>query len=121
MQISKKKLTPKVKKQVYDLFYKVVADIRNPQEAKEFLESFLGNNEKEAISRRLAIAYLLKNKKTYAHIKDYLSVSSTTVASIAREMNKEKGFEVAFKKIQADEWADKWAKKITQVFNKKKT
>jgi len=119
MQISKKKLTPKVKKQVFDLLYKVIADIKDPQEVKEFLESFLGDNEKEAISRRLAIAYLLKKKKTYAHIKDYLSVSSTTVASIAREMKNGKGFEVAFEKIQADEWADKWAKKITQVFNKK--
>jgi len=120
VQISKKKLAPKVKKQVYDLLYKVIADIGNPQEVKEFLGSFLGDNEKEAISRRLAIAYLLKKGKTYAFIKDYLSVSSTTVASIAREMEKEKGFEVAFKKIRADEWAERWAKKITHVFKKSK-
>ncbi len=120
MQISKKKLPPQVKKQIYDLLHRVIADIRNPQEVKEFLESFLGDNEKEAISRRLGIAHLLNKGKTYAYIKDYLAVSSTTVASIAREIKKEKGFTVAFKKIYADEWADKWAKKITEVFKKSK-
>ncbi|MBM3205555.1 hypothetical protein FJZ41_01740 [Candidatus Shapirobacteria bacterium] len=120
MQISKKKVNPAVKKQVDDLLSKVIADIKNPTEAKEFLKSFLGENEQEALLRRLGIAYLLTKGKTYSFIKKNLAVSSTTVASIAKQLDKGKGFKVALSKIAADEWADRWAQKITQMFGKGK-
>jgi len=120
MQISKKPISPKVKKQIDDLLYKVIADIKGSNEAKDFIRSFLGDNEQEALSRRLAIAYLLNKNKTYAYVKKTLSVSSTTVASIANQMKKGKGFKVALSKIHAEEWAEKWAQKITQVFKKTK-
>lgn len=119
MQISKKKISPTAKNQIYNLLYKVITDIKNPYEAKEFLGSFLGENEQEVISRRLGIAYLLNKGKTYSFIKKNLAVSSTTVATIAKQINKGKGFKVALEKIKADEWAEKWAKKISQVFSKK--
>lgn len=118
MQVSKKSIHSNIRKQIYDLLYKVVADLKNPEEAKEFLTSFLGKNEQEAISRRLGIAYLLNKGKTYSYIKKNLMVSSTTVATVAREAKKSQGFKIALEKIKADEWADKWAGKISQMFKK---
>jgi uncharacterized protein YerC len=118
MQVSRKKINPKVKKQVYDMLHKVVADLKNPMEVKDFLDSFLGENEQEVISRRLGVAYLLNKGKTYSYIKKNLNISSTTVATVARDIKKSKGFKIALQKIQADEWADRWAQKITQVFGK---
>lgn len=120
MQVSKKKIHPNAKKQIYDLLYKVIADLKNTQEAEAFLSSFLGNNEQEAITRRLGIAYLLNKGKTYSYIKKTLMVSSTTIATVARDAKKSQGFKVALNKIKADEWADKWAEKISQIFTRKK-
>lgn len=120
MQVSRKKINPAVKNQIYNLLHKVIADIKNPYEAKEFLRSFLGESEQEIVTRRLGIAYLLSKGKTYSFIKKNLAVSSTTVASIAKQINKGKGFKVALEKIQADEWAEKWAKKINQMFKRRK-
>lgn len=120
MQVSKKSIHPNIKKQIYDLLYKVITDLKNLEETKEFLASFLGKNEQEAITRRLGIAYLLNKGKTYNYIKKNLMVSSTTVATIAKETKKSRGFEIALNKIKADEWADKWAEKISQIFTRKK-
>jgi len=120
MQVSKKKISPKIKKQISDLICQVIADIKSPTEVKEFLDSFLGNNEQEVITRRLGITYFLEKGKTYSWIKENLSVSSTTVASVARQSKKGQGFKVALQKIHADEWADRWAQKINQVFKKQK-
>jgi len=120
MQISKKKINTVIKKQISNLLFQVVADIKNPTEAKDFLDSFLGENEQEIITRRLGIIYFLKKGKTYSWIKENLAVSSTTVASLAREAKKGKGFKLALEKISADEWADRWAKKIGQIFKKQK-
>jgi len=119
MQVSKKKISPKIKKQISNLLYRVVTDIKNPNEAKDFLDSFLGKNEQEVITRRLGIAYFLEKGKTYSWIKENLAVSSTTVASVAREAKKGQGYKIALQKIHADEWADRWAQKIGQMFNKK--
>ncbi len=120
MQVSKKKTGPKIKKQISDLICQVIADIKNPAEAKDFLNSFLGYNEQEVITRRLGITYFLEKGKTYSWIKENLSVSSTTVASVARETKKGKGFKIALQKIYADEWSDRWAQKIGQMFTKKR-
>jgi len=119
MQISKKKISPAIKKQISNLLSQVIADIKNPTEAKDFLTSFLGNNEQEVIARRLGITYFLNKGKTYNWIKTNLAVSSTTVATVAREAKKGKGFKTALQKIYANEWAERWAKKISQMFTKR--
>jgi len=119
VQVSKKKISPKIKKQISNLLYQVVADIKNPTEVRSFLESFLGDNEQEVIARRLGITYFLEKGKTYSWIKENLAVSSTTVAAVAKEAKKGQGFKIALQKIHADEWADRWAKKISQMFSKK--
>ncbi len=120
MQVSKKKINPTIKKQIFNLLCQVIADIKKPTEVKDFLESFLGDNEQEIIARRLGIAYFLEKGKTYSWIKENLAVSSTTVATLAKQSKKRPGFKVALEKIHADEWAEKWAKKINQLFNFKK-
>lgn len=116
MRISKRtKVSAVLKKQNYNLLCQVIADIKNPNEAKEFLASFLSKDELEIISQRLGIVYLLDKGKTYTDIKKDLGVSSTTISSIAREIKKKKGYEIALQKIKAEEWADKWTKKLTGI------
>jgi len=118
MQISKKRLNQNLKNQIYKLLYQVITDIQNPDEAHILLESFLSKNELEVIARRLGIAYFLDKGKSYANIKDNLAVSSTTIAAVAKDMKTKKGFKVALGKIRAEEWANKWSKKIKETFRR---
>lgn len=108
-----------MKKQIHQLFYQVVADIKNSEEAQIILGDFLSKEELEAIARRLAIAYFVDKGKSYGHIKDALGVSSTTIASIAPQIEKRPGYQLALKKIQAEEWAQNWANKIEGLFKRK--
>lgn len=112
MRTSKKKINRNLAKQISQLFYNIVADIHNPQEAESFLSDFLTKIEMEALTKRLAIAYWLSKGRHYDNIKTNLAVSSTTVASMAQKIKKNKGLQLALKKISADEWADQWSKKI---------
>lgn len=115
MQLSKSKVNPNLKRQIRNLLYQVIADIKDTKEAKEFVESFLTKTEVDMASRRLGIAYYLSKGRTYANIKNNLAVSSATVSSIAEQMRAQKGTQIALNKINANEWADKWAEKISKL------
>lgn len=115
MQVSKKKVNPKIQKQIFNLFYQVINDLKTPQEVKGFLEVLLTKTELEAIVKRLAVAHYLEKGRTYENIKKSLAVSSATIASVQEQASKGKGFGIALEKIKAEEWADKWAKKISQL------
>ena len=113
-QISKKKINKNLAKQIYNLFYQLIADIRNPKEAEIFLRDFLTENELEVFTKRLAIVYYLSQNRGYGEIKKTLAVSSTTISSANRLMKKE-GIKLALKKIQAEEWATRWTEKISKI------
>lgn len=113
-QISKKKINKNLERQIYNLLYQVIADIHNPKEVEEFLKDFLTETELEVIVKRLAVAYYLNQSRSYDNIKTNLAVSSTTIATINDQMKK-KGFQLALKKIQAEEWASRWAEKIGKM------
>ena len=88
-----------------------IADLRDDDEAKKFLTDFFNESEYEAFAKRLAIAYWLKKGRSYNNIKENLKVSSATIATIQSGLEKP-GFKLALKKIEAEEWANQWAKKI---------
>lgn len=119
MQLSKKKINPRIEKQIFNVFYQVISDIRTNQEAKAFLEDILTRAELEALTKRLAVALFLEKGRSYDNIKNTLKVSSATVANVAGQMKKGRGFELALKKIRAEEWANRWAKRIGKTFKGK--
>ena len=98
------------------LLYQVIADIGNPEEAKSFFQDFFTKTEHSIIVKRLAIAYYLNKGKSYRDIKDHLSVSSATISTVADLTKKKNGFNLAIKKIETDEWADKWTQRIIKTF-----
>lgn len=120
MQISKKKINPRIEKQIFNIFYQVISDIKTPQEAKAFLEDILTKTELEAFAKRLAVAHYLERGRTYDNIKKNLAVSSATIATVQEQMGKGKGFALALRKIHAEEWADEWVKKISKLVKGRK-
>lgn len=118
MRVSKNTLDSVLKRQIQKTFAESVADIRNENEAYQFLSDFLTDNEFESFAKRLAVAYWLKKDRSYANIKTNLKVSSATIAEVSGMM-KRKGFELALRKLEAEEWANKWAEKIANTWPKK--
>ncbi len=111
MRTSDKILNPSLKKEIENTFAQTIADLKDISEAKTFLKDFFNESENEAFAKRLAVAYWLRKKRSYNNIKENLKVSSATIASVQSMMEKP-GFKLALKKIEAEEWASKWAEKI---------
>jgi TrpR-related protein YerC/YecD len=119
MRTSGKQLNPSLKKEIERSFYQTIADLRDIAEAEKFLSDFLTETEMESFSKRLAVAYWLKKGRSYNNIKDNLKVSTATIASVQNMMEKA-GFQLAVKKMEAEEWASQWAEKISKAWPLKK-
>ena len=111
MRVSKQILNESIRKQLYETFAQAITDLKNKDETALFIKDFFTAAEQEAFTKRLAIAYWLKKKRTYKNIKDNLKVSSATVAATEKEMHKD-GFQLILKKAEAEEWANVWAERI---------
>lgn len=119
MQISKQKVNKILEKQLQQMWYQMVADIKNPQEAREIFSNLLSETELTTVIKRLATGYWLTKKRSYEVIRDNLKVSSASIATIQKDL-KNPGWQVAIKKILAEEWATKWEAKIKNLLRVKK-
>jgi uncharacterized protein YerC len=111
MRTSGQKLNPSLKRQIKMTLAQAICDMSSSQEIDKFLQDFLTDAEYVTFAKRLAIAYWLKKGRSYENIRQNLKVSSATIASSQQEMKKE-GIKFALEKIEAEEWANKWAEKI---------
>jgi len=119
MQISKTKLNQQVEKQINEIFYQTLADLKRPEDIKIFTRDFFTKTERSVMTKRLAVAMYLEKNRSYEQIKNALKVSSATIANVDKMMNRgNEGFILALRRIQAEEWADKLAKKITNWIKK---
>ncbi len=117
MRASKNKLNPKVERRFFETFYQLLADFQKKEETEIFLKNFLTRSELLTLSKRLAVSLMLEKGLSYAKIKERVKVSSATIASVAEMMQKKpKGFALALKRIEAEDWADKTAQKISNFF-----
>lgn len=112
MQISGKRLNRTIEKQVFQIFFQLMADCKSLEEVETLLEDLLTKTELLVIAKRLAIALYLEKGRSYDNIKSTLKVSSATIASV-QELMGNPGLQMALNKIKADEWADAWAGRIS--------
>jgi len=117
MQISSKKLSRNFEKQIFQVFYQLMADLKDPEEVKIFFKDFLNEASRLRLAKRLMIALYLDKKRSYEEIKDQLNVSSSTVADVYKDLGNP-GLQLALKKVKAEEWAEKWSKKISTTLQK---
>ncbi|MFH1840898.1 MAG: YerC/YecD family TrpR-related protein [Candidatus Shapirobacteria bacterium] len=118
MRVSQKSINPTLNKQLFCLLYQAIDDLKDPAEVEIFFKDLLAKTELQAMMKRLAVAYYLDKGRSYQHLKQNLKVSSATIATISRQMAKRPGYFLALKKIKADEWAGRWAGKLTALTQK---
>ena len=117
MRISENKLNKSFKNQIIKTFAQTLVDLKNMDEMSKFLTDFFNDSELETFAKRLSVAYYLKKGRSYENIKTNIKVSSATIATIEK-LSKKPGFASGVKKMEAEEWANVWAKKIRKFIKK---
>ncbi|MGD9129558.1 MAG: YerC/YecD family TrpR-related protein [Candidatus Woesebacteria bacterium] len=117
MQTSSKKLARQTKTEISSQLISLISDLQHPAEIEQFIQDFFTETEIIVFAKRLSIAYLLSQGKSYQEIKDELKVSSATISAVA-EIKDKKGIKLAMKKIKADQKYQQQAEKIWRVVKK---
>jgi len=114
MQVSKKEVNKEIEKKIFNALYRVLADLKKPDEIKAFLEDVLSETERIVVAKRVGIAMYLSKNKSYEAIRTDLKVSSATIASVQKWLEQGgEGLGLALKTVEADEWAGEMTEKIT--------
>lgn len=69
---------------LFSAFCEVLCGLRTPAHVRDFLKDLLNRQERLMLVRRLQVAELLLQEKTYREIQDKLGVSTTTIARVER-------------------------------------
>lgn len=118
MQVSSKKLNKTLEKQLFEMLFQLLAEVKDPREIKTLVGDLLTESELSTVAKRLGIAVYLDKGRSYEDIKDQLKVSSATISSVAGQMGNP-GIQAALLRIKAEVWADEWSKKISSWFGLK--
>lgn len=92
----------------------MIDDLDSLGEIEMFLKDFFDDAELEKYIKRIAVAYWLKKGRDEENIKINLLVNLKEITE-AKKLLKKNGVKLALKKIEADEWANVWAKRIKKL------
>jgi len=102
--VSRRRLSKDTEQRLFDLFFRALANVRDPQDIEKFLFSLLGPTEKTMLAKRLGIALLLAKGYNYETIKEVLKVSQETISRVSGVLNyRSEGYEMVIKKALRDE------------------
>ena len=68
-------------------FCDLLSKLKNKNEIKNFLKDLLNRQERMMIIRRLLIAEMLKDNKSYVEIRKALKCGTATIARVQRWLN----------------------------------
>jgi uncharacterized protein YerC len=113
MQLSNNPLNKTIEKQLSEMMYGILAELKTPEEVKMVMNDVLTEGERIAILKRLGIAVYLDKGRNYEDIKNNIKVSSATIASVAENLGNS-GWQEMIRRIKAEEWASDWSSKISK-------
>jgi TrpR-related protein YerC/YecD len=77
----------KLKSKEMDLFFEAILKIENLEECYNFFEDVATINELKALSQRLSVAKMLKEKRVYTEIAEKTGASSATISRVNKCLN----------------------------------
>lgn len=83
-QVSRYPISKKIADRIFEVFLKVFVEIKNKEEADQFLSDFLTPTEKIMLAKRLAISFLLEKDYNYRKIQRIIRVSAPTITAVNR-------------------------------------
>ncbi|OGD92719.1 hypothetical protein A3C33_02270 [Candidatus Curtissbacteria bacterium RIFCSPHIGHO2_02_FULL_42_58] len=84
---------------MFETLWEAISQVRDKDDVQIFLNDLLSPIERVMIAKRLAIAALLLKGNSYETIKDFLKVSTETVAKISLILKMNKGYQLAINKL----------------------
>jgi len=94
----------------------MIDDLESPKEIEIFFKDFFDQDELAKYVKRLAVAYWLKKGRDKENIQKNLQATPKEISKAQKSLKKE-GVSLALKKIEAEEWASVWAKRIKKFSN----
>ncbi len=86
VNISKRKLKPKLQKEIIEQLVHYVSKVRGTVETREFLFEFLTESERVQLGKRLTAVMMLIAGYSFTQIEDALKVSPATVVKYWKQM-----------------------------------
>ena len=120
-QISQFPLAKEVEERMFEVFWKTLADLKKPSQAKKFFADLLTPTEKVMLAKRLGIAILLLKGYDYRSIVHVLKVSPVTIGRVKFWLTTAgEGYKRAIEKIlkeeKQQEFWDNLEEKLTELF-----
>lgn len=100
-QVSKRKIEPKVERELLDSLSYIFKELKTKNEVDKFLSSALSKNERLMVAKRVLTAYLLDNGVEETKVAQTLKLTNATITRFKMwiELNEE-GFNLVFKKLR---------------------
>lgn len=118
-QVSRYPLSKDVYKRVFEILFQSIANIKNPQEVKEFFDDFLSPTERIVLAKRLSIAVLLAKGYDYNDVREVLKVSPPTIAAVNASLKyKGKAYKRVVNRILRSDKFEEFLGKIEDLFDK---
>lgn len=87
-----------------DMFFKAVLELETIDECYKFFEDIATINELKAISQRIYVAKMLKDKKVYTEIAETTGASTATISRVNKCLNYGKGgYDIVLNKMYPEE------------------
>ena len=107
-----------LQKELENTFLQTLEDLKTKENIKIFLNDFLEEDELQKLYKRLAISYWIKKGRTLENIKNNIKATDKEIQIVKSKINK-KGYKLALKLMEAEEWANVWSKKIKELTARK--
>lgn len=82
-QVSKSPIETKIRQELNEQFFWLIANLRQANKVKSFFTEFLTKTERKILVKRLAIALLLIKNYSYREIAKILKVSFPTIRNVS--------------------------------------
>jgi uncharacterized protein YerC len=103
-----------LQKEITNTFFQTLEDLKTKEDLKLFFSDLLTPKELEDLTKRLAIAYWLHKKRDTQNIKTNLKASIKEINEVKQKL-RTKGYKLALKYMEAEEWSNKWAENFKKV------
>lgn len=107
-----------LQKVLENTFLQTLEDLKTKENIKIFLNDFLEEDELQKLYKRLAISYWIKKGRTIENIKNNIKTTDKEIRIVKSKISK-KGYKLALKLMEAEEWANVWSKRIKRLSTKK--
>ncbi|MBI5076808.1 helix-turn-helix domain-containing protein [Candidatus Falkowbacteria bacterium] len=82
-----KRISYAKQERLLNLFCDTICDLNNKIAIRNFLKDLLNRNERAMLARRLLIAEMLSDKRSYREISERLRCGSATISRVQRWLN----------------------------------